>query len=232
MTVSVALAAYNGEKYIAEQIGSILPQLSEDDEIVVSLDPSTDKTQAVLSSLIEKDSRIKLVDGEGRGLIKNFENAIKNCKNDIIFFSDQDDIWLPEKVARITEEFENDSKLLLVMHDARIVDEKLNETEASFFEHRGTKTGILKNIWKNSFMGCCMAVRKEALKYILPFPCNLPMHDQWIGLVCSKKGKVKLINEPLMLYRRHGGNASKMNHESFAQMLKWRLSIILSLIKN
>lgn len=232
MTVSVALAAYNGEKYIAEQIGSILPQLSEDDEIVVSLDPSTDGTKDIICSLAEKDSRIKLVDGEGRGLIKNFENAIKNCKNDIIFFSDQDDIWMSEKVARVTEEFEKDSKLLLVMHDARIVDENLNETEASFFEHRGTKTGILKNIYKNSYMGCCMAVRKEALNYILPFPDNLPMHDQWIGLVCSKKGKVKLINEPLMLYRRHGGNASKMNHESFAQMLEWRLSIILSLIKN
>jgi len=232
MTVSVALAAYNGEKYIAEQISSVLPQLSEDDEIVVSVDPSADRTREIVSSLSEADSRIKLIDGEGRGLIKNFENAIKNCRNDIIFPCDQDDIWLPEKAARVKTEFENDSALLLTMHDAKIVDENLNETANSFFAHRGTKTGILKNIWKNSYMGCCMAFRKEALKYILPFPENLPMHDQWIGLVCEKRGKVSLIREPLMLYRRHGDNASKMQHESVMQMIKWRLSIILSLIKN
>lgn len=232
MTVSVALAAYNGEKYIAEQISSVLPQLSEDDEIVVSVDPSADRTREIVSSLSEADSRIKLIDGEGRGLIKNFENAIKNCRNDIIFPCDQDDIWLPEKAARVKTEFENDSALLLTMHDAKIVDENLSEIEISFFAHRGTKTGILKNIWKNSYMGCCMAFRKEALKYILPFPENLPMHDQWIGLVCEKRGKVSLIREPLMLYRRHGDNASKMQHESVMQMIKWRLSIILSLIKN
>ncbi len=232
MTVSVALAAYNGEKYIAEQISSVLPQLSEDDEIVVSVDPSADRTREIVSSMSEADSRIKLIDGEGMGLIKNFENAIKNCRNDIIFPCDQDDIWLPEKAARVKTEFENDSALLLTMHDAKIVDENLSEIESSFFAHRGTKTGILKNIWKNSYMGCCMAFRKEALKYILPFPENLPMHDQWIGLVCEKRGKVSLIREPLMLYRRHGDNASKMQHESVMQMIKWRLSIILSLIKN
>ena len=233
MTVSVALAAYNGEQYIAEQISSILPQLSEDDEIVVSLDPSTDGTKEIICSIAENDSRIKLVDGEGSGLIKNFENAIKNCKNDIIFFSDQDDIWLPEKVARITEEFEKDSELLLVMHDARIVDENLNETEASFFEHRGTKTGILKNIWKNSFMGCCMAVRKEALKYILPFPCNLPMHDQWIGLMAEKVGKPAFITDRLILFKRHGDNTSDpFHHYPFKKMLHNRLMLLKELIKH
>ena len=103
MTVSVALAAYNGEKYIKEQLSSILEQLSEDDEIVVSLDPSTDGTKEAILSL--NDSRIKIVDGEGKGLIKNFENAIKNCKNDLIFLCDQDDIWLPDKVERVKREF-------------------------------------------------------------------------------------------------------------------------------
>ncbi len=230
MTVSVALAAYNGEKYIGEQLSSILPQLSEDDEIVVSLDPSTDSTQEIINSLA--DSRIRLIDGEGRGLIKNFENAIKNCRNDIIFLCDHDDVWLPDKVVRVKEEFQKDSDLLLVMHDARIVDGNLNETAASMFEIRDSKTGILKNIIKNSYMGCSMAIRKEALNFILPFPEKLPMHDQWIGLMCEKKGKVKLINEPLMLYRRHGDNASKMSHASFLQMLKWRLNIILALIKS
>lgn len=228
MTVSVALAAYNGEKYIAEQISSVLPQLSEDDEIVVSLDPSTDRTEQVLFSLT--DSKIRVVKGDGKGLIKNFENAIKNCRNDLIFLCDQDDIWIADKVRRIKSEFEADEKLLLVMHDAKVTDAQLNITDESFFAVRGTKTGIIKNIIKNSYMGCCMALRREALDFILPFPDNLPMHDQWIGLVCEKHGRVKLIDEPLILWRRHGDNSSKRQHEGFAQMLKWRLSIIADLI--
>jgi len=229
MTVSVALAAYNGEKYIKEQIGSILEQLSGDDEIVVSLDPSTDGTKEAILSL--NDSRIKTVDGEGKGLIKNFENAIKNCKNDLIFLCDQDDIWLPDKVERVKREFENSPDLLLVMHNAMVTDGELNTLNESFFELRGTGTGILKNIVKNGYMGCCMALRKEALPYILPFPDNLPMHDQWIGLVCEKHGAVKLIDEPLILWRRHGDNASKTSHEGIMQMIKWRMSIIKAYIK-
>ena len=118
MTVSVALAAYNGEKYIAGQLRSVLPQLSGDDEIVVSLDPSTDGTRQLIEAL--GDSRIRIVDGEGKGLIKNFENAIKNCRNDLIFLCDQDDIWLENKVERVKDEFEADGELLLVMHNARV----------------------------------------------------------------------------------------------------------------
>lgn len=229
MTVSVALAAYNGEKYIAGQLRSVLPQLSGDDEIVVSLDPSTDGTRQLIEAL--GDSRIRIVDGEGRGLVKNFENAIKNCRNDLIFLCDQDDIWLENKVQRVKGEFEADEELLLVMHNARVTDGELNTLNESFFEVRGAKTGILKNIIKNSYMGCCMALRREALDYILPFPENLPMHDQWIGLMCEKHGRVKLINEPLILWRRHGDNSSKMQHEGVMQMIKWRLSIIKAYIK-
>ena len=229
MTVSVALAAYNGEKYIAEQIGSILPQLSEDDEIVVSLDPSTDNTEQVLFSI--PDNRIRVVSGEGKGLIRNFENAIRNTKNELIFLCDQDDIWLPNKVERVKAEFEADEKLLLVMHDARVTDAELNTLNKSFFEVRRTNTGILKNIIKNSYMGCCMALKREALEHILRFPDKLPMHDQWIGLICEKHGKVKLINEPLILWRRHGDNSSKMQHESVSQMIRWRMNIIRAYIK-
>ncbi len=229
MKISVALAAYNGEKYITEQLCSVLSQLSQGDEIVISLDPSTDGTEAAVKSL--NDSRIRIVNGEGKGLIKNFENAIKNCSNELIFLCDQDDIWLPEKVETVKREFENDPSLLLVMHDARVTDSELNTTSESFFELRGTKTGIIKNIIKNSYMGCCMALRREALGFILPFPENLPMHDQWIGLACEKHGKVKLIDEPLILWRRHGDNSSKLQHESAAQMIKWRMSIISSLMK-
>lgn len=229
MTVSVALAAYNGEKYIKEQINSVLPQLSEDDEIVVSVDPSGDKTQDIVRDISLSDSRVKIIQGEGRGLIKNFENAIKNSRGDIIFLCDQDDIWLEGKVQKVKEAIENDGSLLC-MHNARVVNEELEVINDSFFSVRGTRTGIINNIVKNSYMGCCMAFRKEAKQYILPFPEKLPMHDQWIGLVCERKGKVTLIDEPLLLYRRHEDNASSDSHAGVLQMLRWRLNIIKSLI--
>ena len=230
MTVSVALAAYNGEKYIDELLSSVLPQLSEDDEIVASVDPSGDSTKEKLLALSRADSRIKVIDGEGRGLIKNFENALKNCRGDIILLCDQDDVWLENKVSRIKEEF-TESGALLCMHNAKVTDENLNVFGDSFFAERGTGTGLVKNILKNTYMGCCMAFKREALDFILPFPDSLPMHDQWIGLVCEKKGKVSLIDEPLILYRRHGDNVSGDTHSGVLQMLKWRLNIIGALMK-
>ena len=90
-SVSVALAAYNGEKYLHRQIQSILEQLKEDDELVISLDPSQDQSEELIRSF--HDPRIKLLKGPGKGLIKNFENALLHTRNDVIFLSDQDDIW-------------------------------------------------------------------------------------------------------------------------------------------
>lgn len=230
MTVSVALAAYNGEKYIAEQLNSILPQLPQDGEIVVSVDPSEDNTKQTVLSFSDCDKRVKCIDGKGKGVIKNFENAILNCQNDIIFLCDQDDAWYENKIERVLKEFENES-VTLVMHDAQITDGELNVKENSFFERRGTQTGIFKNIIKNSYIGCCMAFKKEMKDFILPFPENLPMHDQWIGLVCEKHGKVSLISEPLIKYRRHGENVSQMEHAGVITMIKWRINIICDLIK-
>lgn len=230
MTVSVALAAYNGEEFIEEQINSVLPQLSAEDEIVISLDPSTDGTREMICFISKKDPRIRLVDGPGKGVIKNFENAIANCKNDIVFLCDQDDVWLDGKVERVKKEFD-DPKTVLVMHDARVVDGELNTLEESFFRCRKTGTGILKNLVKNTYMGCCMAFRRQCDEYLLPIPENIPMHDQWIGLMCERHGRVALINEPLILYRRHGGNVSDDSHSGFFKMVKWRAQMAFALLK-
>ena len=85
-SVSVAMAAYNGEHYIEAQIQSILSQLRPEDELVISLDPSSDRTEEIIRSFAGKDMRVRLVRGQGKGLISNFENAIRHCKKDILFF--------------------------------------------------------------------------------------------------------------------------------------------------
>ena len=221
MKISVALAAYNGEKFIEEQLRSILSQLGEGDEVVVSDDNPSGATKAAVLSM--GDPRIKYVEGPGQGVIKNFEFAISQTSGDIIFLSDQDDVWLPGKVAAVRREIENGA--LLVMHDAKITDENLSVTEESFIKAHNSKLGFVRNIIRNSYIGCCMAFSSELKSKILPFPKNLPMHDQWIGLKAERAGKVVLLDEPYLLYRRSGDSLTG-GKTTLLQKLKWRIAII------
>lgn len=230
ISVSVAMAAYNGERYIKEQIESILSQLKASDELIVSLDPSTDRTEKILQEIGQRDARVHLIYGKGKGLIKNFENAIRHCKRDIIFLADQDDVWKADKVTSVLECFQN-KKTMVVMHDAEIVDASMQCVCRSFMEKRGSRTGIFKNIIKNSYIGCCMAFRKEMKPYILPFPKRIPMHDQWIGLVGEMTGVNVMTRNVLISYRRHGDNVSAEHHSSIIQMLRWRVTLILNLCR-
>ncbi len=225
MKISVALAAYNGEKYIRPQLESVLCQLGADDEIIVSDDnPSGGTKEAVLSV---GDGRIKYVEGEGKGAQKNFENALKLTSGDIIFLCDQDDVWLPGKVEAVVKETESGASL--VLHDASVTDAELNVTQSSYFALHKPSDSLAANLIKNSFVGCCMAFTRPVLQNALPFPDDVPMHDWWIALTAIKSGfKVAFINEPYILWRRHGDNVTG-GKTDLSQKLKWRESIIRSL---
>ena len=221
MKVSVALAAYNGGRYIAEQLESILPQLSEDDEIIVSDDNPGGDTKDAVAAL--GDSRIVYIEGEGKGVVKNFENALNHASGDVIFLCDQDDVWLPGKVQTVLDAIGSGSDL--VLHDARVTDENLQEISPSYFALHGTNSSYARNIVKNTFVGCCMAFTKEVLNECLPFP-DVPMHDWWIALCAMKRGRrVNLIDTPLILWRRHGDNVTG-GKTGFLQKVLWRISIV------
>ncbi len=230
MTVSVAMATYNGVRYIAHQLDSVLCQLEAEDELIVSDDGSTDGTRELLEAYASRDSRIKVIDGPRAGAIANFENALVACKGDILFLCDQDDEWDTGKYATVKQVFET-TDTVLVMHDARLVDGDGTVIGESFFATRDTKTGLLKNLWKNSYIGCCMAFSKRLLPYVLPFAKGIPMHDQWIGLQAERHGNVVLIDRPLMSYRRHGNNVTGETHGSVTSMIKGRLGMIVALLK-
>lgn len=219
--ISVALAAYKGEKYIEQQLRSILCQLGHDDEVVVSDDKPGGMTEKIVRRIMAEDARVVYVEGKSKGVISNFTNAIRYCKGDKIFLCDQDDVWLPEKVRRVMEAF--DEGATVVLHNAYVTDENLNITSYSFFADRGSKKGVVSNILKNSYMGCCMAFDRKLLKKIMPIPKYTPMHDQWIGLIGEIYGKVTLIDTPLIYYRVHGDNVTAgQKASSFAQKLRWR----------
>lgn len=213
--ISVCIATYNGELYVEDQIKSILVQLSEEDEIVVSDAGSSDNTLSVIESI--GDSRIKIVNYLGEipnsryqvfnkmdKIRGNFENALSHAKGNIIFLADQDDIWMSNKVTRMLDSL-NDASL--VIHDCEVFDGK-EIISPSFMDIYNPTLGKWKTFIRPVFMGCCMAFNKEVLKKSLPMPKLHIEHDTFIGLCAYKVGKVKVLKEPLIKYRRHGMNAS------------------------
>lgn len=199
MKISVCLAAYNGEKYIAEQLRSILCQLGEDDEVILSDDGSADHTLEVVASL--SDPRIKVVHSTAHQYNKNFQNAMRNATGDIIFYSDQDDVWLPGKVEACVKALENAD---LVCHNSIVTDDQLKTTNPSFFSLYHSGPGILKNAIKNTYYGNSLAFRRKVMEAALPLPdTNEIGHDLWMGLVAEMTGKVLFLETPYLLYRRH-----------------------------
>lgn len=225
---SVAMAFYNGAKYIDEQITSILENMAADDELVISVDNASDGSDKMLENWAEKDERIRVIKGPGQGVVKNFENALRHCLGDIIFLSDQDDVWKKDKIRKVEKIFQN-PKVTAVVHNAEIVDENLSSLGETTFQWRDSGVGFWKNMKKNSYIGCCMAVRRSVLKRILPIPDDIWIHDQWIGLLSEQLGKVVFFEERLIYYRRHGGNVTELTHGSITSMIKKRYHMIMGI---
>lgn len=217
------MASYNGERYIKRQLISILNQLSDNDEIIICDDSSTDNTLVVIDQLCDK--RINVFSNSSRsGPVKNFEQAIKLAKGDYIFLADQDDIWLPDKIS-VTRTLLNEYDLVLT--DCWVVNEKDVTIHKSFFKHRGSLPGFWHNFYKNSYMGCCMAFRRDILFYILPFPDKIHMHDWWIGLLVEIKGAVCFYPHPMIKYVRHGNNASPTGENQYGIVKKFKNRLFL-----
>lgn len=210
--ISVCMATYNGGRWIGEQLASILQQLRPDDEVVVSDDGSTDGTLAVIASF--GDPRVHVVPGSFRSPALNFENALRHARRDILTLSDQDDVWLEGRVALIRERLSAPRTAVhLVALDAVVTDERGVVTEPSLFAKIGAAPGLLKNIYDNTYVGCCLAFTRGLLDVALPFPRGIPMHDMWLGLLAERFGTVEFVNTPLLAYRRHGGNATTMKRQ-------------------
>lgn len=228
--ISVAMATYNGERYIKEQIESILKNLQENDELIISDDGSTDNTTSIIKSF--KDDRIKLYDGPKKGLNLNFDNAIRHTSGKYIFLADQDDIWSENKVETILNIFKN-NKTSLVMHDAIVFNDMTKEViYDSFFKYRNSGKGVIKNIWKDTYMSCCMAFDSKLKKIVLPIPRDIETPDQWIGILNDIYNKDSiLINEKLIKYRRHQHNTTTMRHYKLPKMIKKRIVLIHRLLE-
>jgi glycosyltransferase involved in cell wall biosynthesis len=223
------MATYNGERFLAEQLTSILSQLSDGDEVIVVDDASRDGTLAIVDSF--GDRRVRLLRQEcNQGILKTFERALGEAKGEIVFLADQDDVWRADKVAKVTAMFSSHPGTSLILSDYAIIDAKGDTVLESRFKTERFHPGVLRTLVRNQYHGCAMAFRRSILEYCLPFPTDTPMHDMWIGMVSQFAGKVALIDEPLVFYRRHDRNESPKTHAPLLRMLRWRWALVKNLV--
>ena len=226
--VSVCMAAYNGARFIEEQIASILPQLAPDDEIVIVDDGSQDDTVARIGEI--RDARIRLfTHATNQGVIATFEDALRSATGTILFLSDDDDVWAPTKVEKVLREFERHPDAQVVASRVALIDERGARLPDGRVNRYGAfQSGFWSNVIKNHYQGSAMAIRASFLGQVLPFPRDkLFLHDVWIGTRNEAHGgKTVFIHEPLVYYRRHAQNASQRH--DLLRLIKVRVHLLIA----
>jgi glycosyltransferase involved in cell wall biosynthesis len=237
--ISVCMPTYNGGKFIFKQLNSIISQLSEDDEIIISDDSSTDDTIGIIKSF--NDKRIRLFEeNKFKSPVLNLENALKHAKHDFIFLADQDDIWEANKVKVLMEKLNTYD---LVLSNCKLIDENDHIIQPNYWRYYFKKDkpslSFIQNLKKNPFLGCAMAFNRRVLNRVLPFPKRIAMHDIWIGLLSELSFKVYFTEKILFSWRRHGSNVTfsidrpegKLSTNSLFYKLKYRIAILYYLFK-
>lgn len=225
MKIGVVIATYNGEKYIADQINSILAQTWNPDLIVVSDAGSTDATVAICKKVLSQNAMTEYIILESKnqlGVSENFQKGLLHCKCDYVFFADQDDVWLPNKISTFIGAMKKNDAAF-AFSNAEIVDENLNLVNRSLWEsinysqkndycvfEKENYRFVKELIRHNIVTGMCMCVRKDLVDKVVPFDANV-LHDTWIAMNAALKVKTIAIAQKLVLYRQHQGNVIGTN---------------------
>lgn len=212
--VSIALAVYNGGKYLKEQIESLMCQTMPFDELVICDDCSVDDSVAIIETYSAKDPRIKLFrNDENLGFRRNFEKALSLCRGDYIALCDQDDIWTETHIATLLGEI-GDS--MLVAGGSELIDSEGNRTGQTLAHMKNFDRTAIDNIaifkfvvyYQNPFQGASMMLQREFLQKALPIPSNVKYHDVWFTHMALLMNGFRFIKTPVTYYRIHGENAS------------------------
>lgn len=240
--ISVALCTHNGAPYLAEQVQSICSQSLPPQEIVLSDDASTDDGIAVAEAALadclrqrpEHPIALRVLRNEpALRVTKNFERAASACSGELIALSDQDDVWVPDRLARMAAEFERRPDLLLLHSDARLVDGERRDLGQTLFHalevkrweidwiHEGNAFDTF--LRRNLVTGATAVFRRSLLEAALPFPKEW-LHDEWLGIVASAIGRVDVLEAPLIEYRQHGNNQIGARRDTFAEKVRKALA--------
>ena len=229
--VHIVLATYNGEKFIREQLDSLLAQSHENLSIEVCDDGSTDGTVAVIEEYMTRDARVSLhKNPENLGYVKNFLEGIKRSQAPYVMFCDQDDIWNRDKVEITLEtmkqaEKEVPEKPILVFTDAMNFDSITGEKQGLFHKtsHLDVKKVDTAHLFmENKCIGCTMMMNHAVFSYLDELPDEIRVHDWWIALICSHFGTIRYLPQATLRYRQHEGN--QIGGSSYSGYLKRRLA--------
>jgi glycosyltransferase involved in cell wall biosynthesis len=221
--VDILLATYNGKKYLAQQLDSILSQTHTAWRLLIRDDDSSDSTLDIIQSYTEKyPSQIILIEDEEKnlGAYQNFARLLQEASNNYIMFCDQDDVWLETKVAdtlRAMVDNERGVTPLLVHTDLEVVDATLQRLHPSFVKKMRInvkRDRFNQLLMRNIATGCTMMINRPLLDLILPLPENGVIHDWWIVLVASIYGHIIYLDKATILYRQHGNNTIGASQES------------------
>ena len=227
-SISVAMAVYNGETYLPEQLDSILAQLEPQDEIVISYDKSRDGTWQLIQSYKEKYPQVRVLENTRPGINGNFNNAIAGCTGDYIFICDQDDRWAENKRSAVLETFEK-TGADMVIHNGVQINTQGEVISEPFFTLYRIGDGKLKNILKPRYSGCCTAFTRAMAQKIMPMPMNLDAYDHWIGTVGEFMGKIAYEDRVLLYHRLHDNDGTPVSTRSLKVILGARWTLLQNL---
>lgn len=230
--VSVCMATYNGERYLREQLDSILAELEPTDEVVIVDDASSDGTVALLQTY--DDPRVRVFARDvNRGYVRSFEEALTRATGDVLMLSDQDDIWIPGRrallVAALDERAVAASNLVLLSTGAPL---RSPLTRRDWLLRTGGGAQRCRNQLKlllgdAPYFGCAMAIRRDFLPVALPFPDGLAeSHDLWLATVANAAGELVHVEQPTLRRRVHGENASSDRPRGILPALRSRLLLV------
>ena len=212
MKINIVLSTYNGAKFLAEQIESIQKQTFTDWQLLIRDDGSIDETPQIIKQFVAADKRIKFINADKRenfGVIKNFFTLVKFEAADYYFFSDQDDVWLPNKMATMLDEAakHDQAKPLMVYMDLSVVDQNLVVTQPSMIRSQShhANTTLLPELTENTVTGG-VAMINHALASRWHSTEQIIMHDWYLALLATATGELVYIDQPGELYRQHENN--------------------------
>lgn len=241
-STTILLSTYNGEKYLAQQLDSILAQTDQDWSLLIRDDGSSDKTKEIIDQYVSlHPTQIKqLASDKNLGVVNSFGTLLQESDSDYFFFCDQDDVWLPNKIeltkAKMKEEEMNHPESpIAIFTDLRVVDEELQTICNSFWEYSKINPIILSTFDElcvhPAATGCTMMINKKGKECSLPFNDDVRMHDAWIILsILKNDGHINFIKDQTMLYRQHVGNVVGAINENDSYFLN-RIKEIKNVIK-